>query len=109
MANEALTAQRSAVRAGHVGLGPGFIDKDEAVGLNASLIASPTGALASEVGPLLLGGAQGFFKRQPFGGQERPQRAIAHLDTALAQLAPQSTHRQIRCCRKPSQKPIPLR
>lgn len=61
MANEALTAQRSAVRAGHVGLGPGFIDKDQALRINASLIASPTGALASDVGPLLLGGAQGFF------------------------------------------------
>jgi hypothetical protein len=49
------------VSAGHVGLGPGLIEEDQTLGINASLVASPAGALASDVGPLLLGGAQGFF------------------------------------------------
>jgi hypothetical protein len=56
-ADQALTARRPTVRAGHVGLGPGLIDKDETLKINAPLIAPPTGALASDVGPLLLGGA----------------------------------------------------
>jgi hypothetical protein len=47
--------------AGHVGLGPSLIDKDQTLGINSPLIASPAGALASDVGALLLGGAQCFF------------------------------------------------
>ena len=55
--NQALTARRPTVCTGHIGLGPGLIDKDQALGINASLIAPPPGALASDVWPLLLGGA----------------------------------------------------
>ena len=51
----------AAVRAGHIGLGPSLVDEDQALGINASLVAPPTGALAGDVGPRLLGGAQGFF------------------------------------------------
>ena len=61
MADQALAARRPTVRTGHVGFGPGLIDKDQALRINASLIAPPTGALASDVWPLLLGGAQSFF------------------------------------------------
>jgi hypothetical protein len=60
-ADQALTSQRPTMRAGHVGLGPGLIDKDQALRINAFLIAPPPGPLARDVGPLLLGGAQGFF------------------------------------------------
>jgi len=59
--DQALTARRPTVSAGHVGLGPGLIEEDQTLGINAFLVASPAGALASDVGPLLLGGAQGFF------------------------------------------------
>jgi hypothetical protein len=45
----------------HVGLDPGLIDEDQALGINAALIASPAGALTRDVGPLLLCGAQSFF------------------------------------------------
>jgi len=59
--DQALPARRPAVRAGHIGLGPGLVDKDQAFAINAALVASPTDALASDVGSFLLGGAQGFF------------------------------------------------
>jgi hypothetical protein len=59
--DQALTARRPTMRAGHIGLRPGLVDKDQALGINASLVASPAGALASDVWPLLLGGAQGFL------------------------------------------------
>jgi len=59
--DQALTARRPTVRARHIGLGPGLVDKDQALGINAFLIAPPPGALASDVWPLLLDGAQGFF------------------------------------------------
>jgi len=60
-ADQALTPQRPPVGAGHIGLGPSLIDKDQALRINASLITPPTGAFASDVGSLLLGGVQGFF------------------------------------------------
>ena len=59
--DEALTAQCAAVRAGHVGLRPGLVDKDQTVGVDASLMPLPAGALTSDVGSRLLGGAQSFF------------------------------------------------
>jgi hypothetical protein len=60
-ADQPVAAWRSTVRARHVGLGPGLIDEDQALGINAPLMTSPAGALASDVGPFLLGGAQSFF------------------------------------------------
>ena len=58
---QALSSRSPTMCADHVGLGPGLIEEDQTLGINASLVASPAGALASDVGPLLLGGAQGFF------------------------------------------------
>ena len=55
--DQTLTARRAPMGAGHVGLGPSLIDKNQARGINSPLIAPPTGALASDVGSLLLGGA----------------------------------------------------
>jgi hypothetical protein len=59
--DQTLTAWRAAVGAGHVGLRPGLVDEDQALGINAPLMPSPAGPLTSDVGSLLLGGAQGFF------------------------------------------------
>lgn len=59
--DQALTARCAAMGAGHVGLRPGLVDEDQAFRIDAPLIASPSGALASDVGSLLRGGAQGFF------------------------------------------------
>jgi len=46
--------------AGHVGLGPGLVDKDQARGGDAVLMAAPPLALGGDVGSLLLGGVQAF-------------------------------------------------
>jgi hypothetical protein len=59
--NQTLTTQRAPVGAGHVGLRPGLVDEDQALGINTSLVTPPAGTLTSDVGSLLLGGAQGFF------------------------------------------------
>ena len=59
--HQALAARGAAVQAGHVGLGPGFIDKHQAVRVDLALMAPPAFALAADVGPLLFGGAQAFF------------------------------------------------
>ena len=55
--DQALTARRAAMRAGHVGLRPGLVDEDQTFGIKPSLIAPPPGALTRDVGSLLLGGA----------------------------------------------------
>jgi hypothetical protein len=59
--DQALPAQRPAMRAGHVGLCPGLIDKHQAAWVNPLLVALPPLALAGDVRPVLLGGAQAFF------------------------------------------------
>ena len=50
------TAQRR-----HVGLGPGFIDKDEAPGIKPALILLPLLAPPGDLGPQLFGGQHAFF------------------------------------------------
>jgi hypothetical protein len=47
--------------AGHVRLGPGLVDEDQACGIDAALMAAPALALGGDVGPMLLGGVQTFF------------------------------------------------
>jgi len=46
---------------GHVGLGPGFIDEDEPLGIKPSLILLPLLAPSGDLGPILFGGEQRFF------------------------------------------------
>jgi len=59
--DQTLPTQGSAMGAGHVGLGPGLVDEDQARRVNAVLVALPPLALAGDVGAVLLGGAQSFF------------------------------------------------
>jgi hypothetical protein len=49
------------VLAGHIGLGPGLVDEDQAVRIKTPLILLPLGAPAGDVGAVLLGGEQAFF------------------------------------------------
>ena len=49
------------MRARHVGLGPCFIDEDEALGIDAALIAPPPFAAARDVRTILFAGVQAFF------------------------------------------------
>jgi hypothetical protein len=61
MGDQALATRGTAVGAGHVGLGPGFVDEDQAGGFDARLMAAPACAAARDFGPMLLGGVQAFF------------------------------------------------
>ncbi len=58
---EALAAPASPVETGHVGLGPGLVDKDQPARVKPALMHLPPLAAASYVGPVLLGGEQAFF------------------------------------------------
>ena len=50
-----------AAQGSHVGLGPGFINEDEAAGINPPLILLPLPALPCHLGPQLFGGQNAFF------------------------------------------------
>src|SRR5277367_18643 len=45
--NQPLAARRPTVCSRHVGLGPGLIDEDQTLGINAPLVTSPACAFAS--------------------------------------------------------------
>jgi hypothetical protein len=61
VAEQARPARRPATQRGHVGLGPGLVDKDQTGRVNAGLIATPLRAAASDVGAILFAGEKGFF------------------------------------------------
>jgi hypothetical protein len=58
---EPLAPWRPASERRHVGLGPGFIHKDEAGRINPTLIRDPLRPPARHVGTILLAGEHGFF------------------------------------------------
>jgi hypothetical protein len=59
--DEPFPPRRPPMTAGHVGLGPGLIDEDQARRINAALVLSPLAASPGHVRPILLTGAQAFF------------------------------------------------
>jgi hypothetical protein len=61
LGDQTLAALTAAVLAGHVGLGPGLVDEDQAARIKAPLVLLPSGAPAGDVGAVLLGGEQAFF------------------------------------------------
>jgi len=50
-----------AAKRGHIGLDPGFVDEDEALGIEAALPGLPAPSLAGNVGAALFKGEQRFF------------------------------------------------
>ena len=56
-----LPPRTTAMRAGHVGLGPGLIQEHEPTRVKLALRALPPATAAYDVGPVLLGGHQTFF------------------------------------------------
>jgi hypothetical protein len=58
---QALAARRAAMRAGHVGFGPGLVDEDQPSRIKPALIGFPARAPSGDVGTILLGGEQCFF------------------------------------------------
>jgi len=55
------TASPPTMSAGHVGLGPGLVDKDETGRIDFRLVPLPPGAAARDVRAILLGCEHGFF------------------------------------------------
>jgi len=53
---QALAARAAPMAARHVGRGPGFVDEDEAVGVEVELAVEPRLAVRQDVGPILLAG-----------------------------------------------------
>ena len=58
---EPLPAPAPAMGACHVGLGPGLVDKHQALGIDLPLVALPTLAPPRNVRPVLLAGKHAFF------------------------------------------------
>ncbi len=58
---EPLSPSAPSVGPRHVGLGPGLVDKDQAPGIDLSLIALPAPAPPRHVRPVLLAGQHAFF------------------------------------------------
>lgn len=54
-------AQAAAMRARHIGFGPGFVDEDQARWIKLALMTPPAVAFARHVGAILFAGVQGFF------------------------------------------------
>jgi hypothetical protein len=61
VADQALAAWGAAMGAGHVRLGPGLINEDEAGRVDPPLVPPPALTLGGDVRPALLGGVQAFF------------------------------------------------
>ncbi len=53
----------AAMAAGHVGGGPGFVDKDEAIRVQIELAIEPVLALFQDIGAILLDGVASLFLR----------------------------------------------
>jgi hypothetical protein len=62
---QTLASRCTAVRARHIGLGPGLVDEDQASWINPPLILYPLRPTSSDVGTILLAGAQAFLKLIP--------------------------------------------
>jgi hypothetical protein len=61
LVHQPLASGAAAVGSGHVGLGPGLVDEDQAARIKPGLMAPPPRPLAGHVRPILLGGVQAFF------------------------------------------------
>lgn len=59
--SEPLPLRAPTVSARHVGLGPGFINKDQALRFQFPLVGLPTLAFACDVRPILFTGQNAFF------------------------------------------------
>ena len=60
---QALAAQATAMRAGHLRRGPGLVDEDEAVRVEINLPVEPVLAPFQDVGAILLAGVRSLFLR----------------------------------------------
>jgi len=55
----------TAIGAGHIGLGPGLVDEDEACGIKSVLVFTPLCSPPRDCGAILLAGEQTFLNDSP--------------------------------------------
>lgn len=67
---ETMTLWATAVAAHHVGLGPGFVEEDDAFGVETMLFSAPLLTRGRHIRPLLLVGENRFFYRPPCAGHK---------------------------------------
>lgn len=60
---QTLAAQAAPMAARHVGRGPGFVDEDEAIGVEVELPVEPRLPAGQDVGAVLLAGVGRLFLR----------------------------------------------
>ena len=88
LVDEALSLRRPAAQAGHIGLGPGFIDEDQSPGVDEPLIGSPSFAVAAYVRAILLARDKGLFLTVT------PIRRKKRLIIEVSALTPRSAERR---------------
>src|SRR5271156_3157700 len=88
LVDEPLSLWRPAAQAGHVGLGPGFIDEHQAPGVDEPLIGSPSLAVTAYVRAILLARDKGLFLTVT------PIRRKKRLIIEVSDLTPRSTERR---------------
>ena len=88
LADEPLAAWRPAGEAGHVGLGPGFVDEDETTGIYVGLVLAPASAMTVDIGPLLLARDKRLFLNV------MPARRKKRLIIEVSDATPRSARRR---------------
>lgn len=75
---------------GHVGLDPGFVDKDQGAGIEVGLMNASAGVYARRWKKLARARVA-LFKPQPFTPQKQPNCIVRDLDPARGKLVPRLT------------------
>src|SRR5271163_973547 len=88
LVDEPLSPWRPAAQAGHIGLGPGFIDEDQPPRVDEPLIGSPSFAVATYVRAILLARDKGLFLTVT------PIRRKKRLIIEVSALTPRSAERR---------------
>jgi hypothetical protein len=108
LGNETAAAGTAPVPAGHVGLGPGLVDEDQALGIKPALMLLQRERRRATSGRSCSLACRLFFERDPLAGEERPHRAVTHHHAAHRQLGQHRPQGQVRLLGNPRHKPIPL-
>ena len=95
LVDQPLASRRPSMGARHIGLGPGFVDEDQAGRIDPLLILAPLGAAAAYVRAILLARHQRLFLKLILLVDKGPHRPIVHLEAALREPGHQPPQRVI--------------
>ena len=99
-----------AAQAGHIGLGPGFIDEDQPPGVDEPLISSPSFAVATYVRAILLACDKGLFLTvTPIRRKKRLIIEVSALPSLRRQTIAQGLKRDVRFLGPRSLQKVPVR